>query len=60
MRAGIKSALLLLCLLAAIACPTAKAADDDYGHTVLVSPDQGEALAAFALQAEKRMQSKPD
>ena len=39
--------------------PRAKA-EDDYGNTVLVSPEQGEAVAAFALQAEKRIHPKPD
>lgn len=48
-----------MCLLAAFHGPMAKA-DDDYSRTVLVSPDQGEAVAAFALQSEKRVRSKPD
>ena len=52
--------MLLLCLLAAIAGPAAKAADENFAHTVLVSPEQGEALAAFALQSEKRIRPKPD
>ncbi|MGB8128840.1 MAG: NlpC/P60 family protein [Candidatus Angelobacter sp.] len=61
MRSTLKFALPFLCLLGAIAGPTAKAeTNDDYGQTVLVSPEQGEALAAFALQSEKRMRPKPD
>jgi hypothetical protein len=61
MRSTLKFALLFLCLLVAIAGPAAKAeTNDDYGQTVLVSPEQGEALAAFALQSEKRMRPKPD
>ena len=59
MRSALKFALLFLCLLTALDGPCAKAADD-YGNTVLVSPEQGEALAAFALQAEKRIRPKPD
>lgn len=34
--------------------------DDDPSATLLVSPEQGEALAAFALQSEKRIRPKPD
>ncbi len=59
MRSALKFALLFLCLLTALDGPCAKAADD-YGNTVLVSPEQGEAVAAFALQAEKRIHPKPD
>jgi hypothetical protein len=59
MRFVLKFALLFLSLLAAFPGSAAKA-DDDYSNTVLVSPDQGEALAAFALHSEKRMRSKPD
>jgi hypothetical protein len=61
MRSTLKFALLFLCLLVAIAGPAAKAeTNDDYGQTVLLSPEQGEALAAFASQSEKRMRPKPD
>jgi len=60
MRSSLKFVLLFLCLLTAMAGPAAKAEADDYGNTVLVSPDQGEALAAFALQSERRIRSKPD
>ena len=59
MRFALKFALLFLCLLTAFDGPRAKA-EDDYGNTVLVSPEQGEAVAAFALQAEKRIHPKPD
>ena len=61
MRSTLNFALLFLCLLVAIAGPAAKAeTNDDYGQTVLLSPEQGEALAAFASLAEKRMRPKPD
>ncbi|HXA84707.1 MAG TPA: NlpC/P60 family protein, partial [Candidatus Dormibacteraeota bacterium] len=61
MRSVLKRALLFLSLFTAIAGPAAKAEmDDDYGGTVLVSPEQGEALAAFALQSERRVHPKPD
>jgi hypothetical protein len=59
MRYVPKFALLFLCLLAAFTGSAAKA-DDDYSNTVLLSPDQGEALAAFALRSEKRIRTKPD
>jgi len=59
MRYVPKFALLFLCLLAAFTGSAAKAADD-YSNTVLLSPDQGEALAAFALRSEKRIRTKPD
>ncbi len=59
MRSALKFALLFLCLLTSFDGPRAKA-EDDSGNTVLVSPEQGEAVAAFALQAEKRIHPKPD
>jgi hypothetical protein len=59
MRSALKFALQFLCLLAAFTGSAAKA-DDDYSNTVLLSPDQGEALAAFALRSEKRIRTKPD
>ena len=59
MQSALKFALLFLCLLAALDCPRANA-EDDYGNTVLVSPEQGEAVAAFALHAERRIHPKPD
>lgn len=63
MRSALKVALLFLSLCTAIPGPGAKAAvpaDDDSPDTVLVSPEQGEALAAFALQSERRIRPKPD
>jgi hypothetical protein len=62
MRSVLKLALLFLCLLTAIASPAARAeTDDDSSAKVLVSPEQGEALAAFALQSERRIRRpKPD
>jgi hypothetical protein len=59
MRSALKFALLFLWLLTAFDSPRAKA-EDDYGNPVLVSPEQGEAVAAFALQTEKRIHPKPD
>ena len=59
MRSVPKFALLFLCLLAAFT-GSAATADDDYSNTVLLSPDQGEALAAFALRSENRIRTKPD
>ena len=61
MRSVIKIGLAVLSLLTPIVGPTARAAAaDDYADTVLLSPEQGEALAAFAAQSEKRARSKPD
>jgi hypothetical protein len=61
MRSTLKLVLLFLSLLVVIAMPVTRAkADDDSTATVLLSPDQGEALAAFALHSEKRIRTKPD
>jgi hypothetical protein len=61
MRTVLKIGLLFLCLLNAISGRVARAeTDDDSSATVLVSPEQGEALAAFALQSERRIRVKPD
>jgi hypothetical protein len=61
MRSALKLGLVFLCLLSAISGRVARAAtDDDSAATVLVSPEQGEALAAFALQSERRIRPKPD
>src|SRR5438270_10175903 len=61
MRSALKLGLLFLCLLTALGGPVARAeTDDDSSATVLVSPEQGEALAAFALQSERRIRLKPD
>ena len=48
MRSAFKLGLVVLSLLAPIVGPAARAADD-YSDTVLLSPEQGEAVAAFAL-----------
>jgi hypothetical protein len=61
MRSVLKLGLVVLSLLTAIVGPAARAAGvDDYADTVLLSPEQGEALAAFAAQSEKRIHLKPD
>lgn len=60
MPSAFKLALLFLSLLTVIAAPAAAATDDDSTSAVLLSPDQGEALAAFAARSEKRIRSKPD
>ena len=61
MPSALKFALLFLSLVTVIAAPAAAAGtDDDSKSTALLSPDQGEALAAFAARSEKRIRSKPD
>jgi hypothetical protein len=61
MRSALKLGLLFLCLLTALGGRVARAEmDDDSSATVLVSPEQGEVLAAFALQSERRIRLKPD
>src|SRR6478752_9091785 len=61
MRSVLQLGLVALSLLTPIIGPAARAAAaDDYADTVLLSPEQGEALAAFAAQSEKRIRSKPD
>jgi hypothetical protein len=61
MRSAFKLGLVVLSLLTPIVGPAARAAAaDDYAGTVLLSPEQGEALAGFAAQSEKRIRSKPD
>lgn len=61
MRSALKLGLVVLSLLTPIVGPAASAAAaDDYADTVLLSPEQGEALAAFAAQSEKRIRLKPD
>lgn len=61
MRSALKFGLVFLSLLTAIGDPAARAeTDDDSQATVLLSPGQGEAVAAFALQSERRIRTKPD
>ena len=61
MRIGLKLALMLFPLWTAVFNATAAAqAYDDSGDRVLVSAEQGQALAEFALQAGPRVRPKPD
>ena len=61
MRTGIKLALMLFPLWSSTVVPVAAAqAYDDSGDRVLVSAEQGQALAEFALQAGPRVRPKPD
>ncbi len=61
MRSALKLALLFLSLVTVIAKPAAAAeTGEDSTSTVLLSPDRGEALAAFAARSEKRIRTKPD
>jgi NlpC/P60 family len=60
MRSAIKFALLFL-LWTPVAAPVATAQSGvDYGDVVLMSPEQGQALADFALQSGPRVRPKPD
>jgi len=62
MRSSVKLGLVFFCLLSAFSTGVARAeAVDDSSAIVLISPEQGEALAAFALQSERRIRHpKPD
>lgn len=61
MRPVLKLGLVVLSLLTVVVGPAARArAIDDPAGAVLLSPDQGEALAAFAAQSERRIRPKPD
>jgi len=61
MRSALKLGLVFFCLLNAFGTHAARAETDDSSVTVLISPEQGEALAAFALQSERRIRHpKPD
>ena len=61
MRSALKFGLVFLSLLTAIGGPAARAeTDDNSPATVLLSPEQGEAVAAFVLQSERLIRSKPD
>jgi hypothetical protein len=67
MRHGFKFAMAVLCF--AVAASAAQAGSQsqsqlktgiDYGDTALVSPEQGQALADFAVQSGPRVRPKPD
>jgi hypothetical protein len=63
MRLSFKFALAVLPLCFAVAASAAKSqspAGVDYGDTVLVSAEQGQALADFAVQSGPRVRPKPD
>jgi hypothetical protein len=60
MRSVLKLGMVVLSLLTQVVGPARAAAVDDYADTILLSPEQGEALAAFAAQSEKRIRPKPD
>src|SRR5689334_21779480 len=63
MRLSFKFSLAVLSLGFAMADSAAKSqspASVDYGDTVLVSAEQGQALADFAMQAGPRVRPKPD
>lgn len=60
MPSVLKLALPFLSLLTVIAAPVTRATADDSTSAVLLSPDQGEALAAYAVRSEKRIRTKPD
>jgi len=69
MRHGFKFALAMLPLWFAVAASAAQSAPQsrsesptgvDYGDTVLVSAEQGQALADFAVQSGPRVRPKPD
>jgi hypothetical protein len=57
----LKFALIVLSLGFAMAASAAQSQTGvDYGDTVLVSPEQGQALADFALQSGRHIRPKPD
>jgi hypothetical protein len=61
MKLSLKLALVFLPLWTVMSGPVAKAqTDDDAQDTVLVSSDQGQALADFALRSAPRIRPKPD
>jgi hypothetical protein len=60
MRSVLKLGLVVLSLLTIVGPAASAAAVDDYADTVLLSPEQGEALASFAAQSQKRIRPKPD
>jgi len=63
MRLSFKFALAMLSLGFAVAASRAQSQSPtgvDYSDTVLVSPEQGQAVADFALQSGRRVRPKPD
>lgn len=61
MRSTFQLALLSLWLLTAVTGRAANAqSDQDAADVVLISAEQGQALADFALQSERRIRRKPD
>jgi hypothetical protein len=63
MRPVLKFALAMLSLWFAVAAFAAQAQSPsgvDYGDTALVSAEQGQAIADFALQSGRRVRPKPD
>jgi hypothetical protein len=65
MRLRLQFALAVLLLCFAVAASAAQSQPElktgvDYGDTVLVSPEQGQALADFAMQSGPRVRPKPD
>jgi hypothetical protein len=63
MRLRIQFALAVLTLCFAVAASAAQAQSTtgvDYGDTVLVSAEQGQAVADFAMQSGPRVRPKPD
>jgi hypothetical protein len=61
MRSVLKLGLVFFCLVNAGTVLARAETDGDSSATMLISPQQGEALAAFALQSERRIaHPKPD
>jgi len=60
MRTGLKLVLMFALWTAAFGPAAAAQAYADYGDTALVSPEQGQALADFAMQFGPRVRPKPD
>jgi len=60
MRTRLKLVLMFALWTAAFGPAAAAQAYADYGDTALVSPEQGQALADFAMQSGPRVRPKPD
>src|SRR5689334_22605166 len=60
MRTRLKLVLMFALWTAAFGPAAAAQAYADYGDTALVSPEQGQALADFAMQSVRRVRPKPD